>query len=98
MTGPAPVIWAVVIRVELDVDTSPEHRRAVLEEYVVPEYLELPGFLLASWLNDGVGNGLCIVEFDSEAHARAAVGPLTAVGGPAIVECGVYAVEWEASG
>jgi hypothetical protein len=98
MSEPEPDLWDVLIKVRLDMDISREHRRSVLEEYVAPEYTELPGFLLASWMNDGNGTGLCLVDFDSEEHARDAVDALTAHGGPEVIECGVYAVEFEASG
>ena len=95
---PEADVWTVVLKVKLDMDTSREHRRAILDEYVAPEIAELSGFLLASWMNDGNGTGLCLVEFDNEEHAREAVGSLTAHGGPEVLEWGVYAVEFEASG
>ena len=85
------------MKVRLDMDTSREHRQSVIEEYIVPEYRELPGFLLASWMNDGEGTGLCLVEFDSENHALAAVPALTGHGGPEVTEWGVCAVEVETS-
>jgi len=90
-------VYAVVMKVRLDMDTSREQRQSVIEEYIVPEYQELPGFQLASWMNDGEGTGLCLVEFDSEEHARAAVPALTGHGGPDVTECGVYAVEIQAT-
>jgi hypothetical protein len=94
-----PDLLAVVINVKVDMDASPEHRRSILEEYVFPEYAELPGFLLASWMNDGQRTGLCLVEFDSKQHARGALDTLTvtAHGRPEVIECGVYAIEFEAS-
>ena len=98
MNEPVSPLWAVLVKVKLDMDTSPQHRRSILEEYVVPEYRELPGFLLASWMNDGNGTGLCLVEFETEEHARGAVEALTAHGGPEVIEWSVYAVEFEASG
>jgi hypothetical protein len=51
-----PDLWAVVIKVKLDMDASPEHRRSILQEYVVPEYAELPGFL-ASWMKRRARDG-----------------------------------------
>ena len=48
---------------------------------------------MASWLNDGNGTGFCLVDFDSEDHARGAVEALA----PG-ARVGVYAVEFEASG
>jgi hypothetical protein len=49
-------------------------------------------------MNDGQGTGLCLVDFDCEQHARGAVETLTAQSGPEVIECGVYAIEFEASG
>ena len=98
MSDIEPPLWAVLIKVRLDMDTSPEHRRQILEEYIVPEYRDLPGFLLASWMNDGNGTGLCLVDFDSEENARSAIEALTASAGPEVIERGVYAIEFEASG
>lgn len=89
--------YAVVIAVKVDIDTSAAHRREALESQVVPEMMQLPGFQLASWMNDGVGSGMCHVQFDTEAHALAALGPLTTGPGPEIVSAGVYEVEYEAS-
>src|ERR1700722_6596429 len=79
-------VYAVVMKVPLDLDTSREHRKSVIEQYVVPEYQELPGFQFASWMNDGKGTGLCIVDFQSEVHPRAAVPALTGHGGPEVIE------------
>ncbi len=36
-------------------------------------------------MNDGNGTGLCLVEFDTEDHARGAVEALTAHGGPEVI-------------
>ncbi len=47
-------------------------------------------------MNDGVGTGLCIVVFDTEEHAKAAVTPLTPPNGPAVIISGIYEVEVEA--
>jgi len=97
MSEPYSGVYSVLMKVRLDMDTSLEHRRSVIAEYIVPEYQELPGFQLASWMNDGEGTGLCFVDFDSEECAREAVPALTGHGGPDIIECGVYAVEIQAS-
>jgi hypothetical protein len=97
MSEPAPAVYTVVLRVRLDMDTSREHRQSIIEEYIVPEYRELPGFRMATWMNDGEGTGLCVIEFDSEVHAREAVPAVTPHGGPEFVEWGVYSVEFEAS-
>jgi hypothetical protein len=97
MSELAPAVYTVVLRVRLDMDTSREHRQSMIEEYMVPEYWELPGFHLATWMNDGEGTDLCVIEFDSEDHTRDAVLALTRHGGPEFVEWGVYSVEFEAS-
>ena len=97
MSEPAPAVYTVVLRVRLDMDTSREHRQSIIEEYIVPEYRELPGFHMATWMNDGEGTGLCVIEFDSEEHARDAVPAVTPHGGPEFVEWGVYSVEFKAS-
>ena len=86
-----------VMKVRLDMDTSREHRQPVIEEYIVPEYRELPGFLVASWMNDGEGTGLgpCRVRLrGTRPNGRAA---LTGPGGPEVTEWGIYSVEIEAS-
>ena len=48
-------------------------------------------------MNDEEGTGLCVVDFDSEQHARAAVPALTWHVGPEVIEWGVYALEIEAT-
>ena len=42
------------------------------------------------------GTGTCVVAFDTEEHARAAVGPLMPAAGPPVITSGVYEVEIEA--
>jgi hypothetical protein len=86
---------AVVVQVRIEAGSDFEHRRAVLNEFVVPEVRALPGFRRGSWLNDGAGTGTCIVVFDSEDSARAAVGALTPANGPAVLSVGISAVEIE---
>ena len=98
MSEPESDLWVVLIKVKLDTDTSREHRRSIIEGYLAPEYTELPGFLWAWWMNDSSETGLCLVEFDTEDHARGAVQALTAHGGPEVIESGVYQIEFEASG
>ena len=97
MSELAPAVYAVVLRVLLDMNTSREHRQSMIEKYLVPEYRDLPGFHMATWMNDGDGTGLCVIEFDSEEHARDAVPAVTPHGGPEFVEWGVYSVEFKAS-
>lgn len=72
---------AVAVRVKIETDSDLAHRRSVLDDSVIPEVKELPGFQKATWMNDGPGTGLCIVVFDTQGHARAAVTPLTPANG-----------------
>ena len=87
---------AVVVQVRIAPDSDIEHRRGVLNDFVIPQVRTLPGFRNATWMNDGAGVGTCIVVFDSEENARAAVAPLTPPSGPAVISAGVHAVELEA--
>lgn len=86
---------AVVVRVRIEPGSDIEHRHAVLNDFVVPQVKALPGFRKGTWLNDGSGTGTCVVVFDTEENARAAVGPLAPANGPAVLSTGVYAVEIE---
>jgi hypothetical protein len=90
------VAYAVVVRVRIEPGSDIEHRHAILNEFVIPEVRALPGFRKGSWLNDGAGAGTCIVVFDSEENAKAAMGSLTPAGGPAVLSVGVSVVEIEA--
>jgi NADPH:quinone reductase-like Zn-dependent oxidoreductase len=47
-------------------------------------------------INDGADTGTCVVVFDTEPHAQNAIDPLTPVGGPPIITCGVHEVEVDA--
>jgi hypothetical protein len=87
---------AVVIQVKVDADSDVAHRHGILHEYVIPAVKTLPGFQKGAWMNDGVGTGMCIVVFDTEENAKAAVTPLTPPGGPAVISSAVYTVEIEA--
>ncbi|HEY5394679.1 MAG TPA: hypothetical protein VIL16_04705 [Trebonia sp.] len=87
--------YAVVVQVRIEPGSDIEHRHAILNDFVVPEVRALPGFLKGSWLNDGAGTGTCIVVFDSEDKARAAVAVLTPANGPAVLSVEVSAVEIE---
>jgi hypothetical protein len=87
---------AVAVTVKIEAGSDLAHRAKILDDYVIPEVKELPGFQKATWMNDGVGTGLCIVVFDTEEHAQAAVTPLTPPGGPAVITSGIYQVEVEA--
>jgi hypothetical protein len=45
--------YAVVLQVKIDPGLDARNRQSMLEQIVVPEVTGLPGFQLASWLNDG---------------------------------------------
>ena len=87
---------AVVIQVQLDPDGDRVHRHSILQDIVIPEAKALPGYQKGTWMNDGAGTGTCIVAFETEDQAQAAVGPLTPSVGPPVITCGVYEVEMEA--
>ena len=87
---------AVMVQVRLDPNSDIEHRRSVLNEFVIPEAKALPGFQKGTWMNDGAGAGICVVVFDSEEHAKAAVDSLAPLVGPPVISRGVYEVEVEA--
>ena len=89
--------YAVVLQVKIDPGPDDTHRQSMLEQVVVPEVTGLPGFQLASWLNDGHGTGVCLFEFDAEENARAAMEALTPPGGPVAIGSGVFAIELEAT-
>jgi hypothetical protein len=78
---------AVVIQVKIDPDSDWEHRHSILNDFILPKARALPGLEKGIWMNDGAGTGgTCVVVFDSEPHAKAAVDPLTPEGGPPISE------------
>jgi hypothetical protein len=87
---------AVVIQVNIDPDSGREHRRSILNDFVLPEARALPGFEKGIWMNDGAGTGTCVAIFDTELHAKDAIDPLTPDGGPPIIACAVHEVEVEA--
>jgi hypothetical protein len=90
--------YAVVLQVKIDPGLDHRHRQSMLEQVVVPEVTGLPGFQLASWLNDGEGTGVCLFEFDAEENARAAMEALTPPGGPVAIGSGIFVIELEAAG
>lgn len=90
--------YAVVLQVKIDPDHDARRGQSPLEHEIVPEVTGLPGFQLASWLNDGEGTGLCLFEFDAEENARSAMAVLTPPGGPVAVGSGVFAIELEVAG
>jgi hypothetical protein len=87
---------AVVVEVTIDPDSDRAHRLSVLNEFVLPEARSLPGFEGGIWMHDRAGTGTCVVLFDTDEHARAALVPLTRPGGPPIVRSGVHEVELRA--
>lgn len=63
-------MYAVVVRVKIN-DLGPA--RELLASQVVPQVSAAPGFQAGYWTSDEAqSNGLSMVVFDSEAHARAA--------------------------
>ena len=87
---------AVVVQVRIEPDSDIENRHAVLNDFVIPQVRALPGFRKSIWMNDGAGVGTCVVVFDTEQSARAAVAPLTPANGPAVISAGVHEIEVEA--
>ena len=85
--------YAAVIRVKIAPDSDRDHRHSILNDFVIPEARALPGFEKGTWMNDASGTGTCIVVFDTEEHARAAIVPLTPAGGPPVIDSDVHEVE-----
>jgi hypothetical protein len=83
------------VRVRIEPGSDVEHRHAILNDFVIPQVRALPGFRSGTWLNDGAGCGTCVVVFDSEDNAKAALAPLTPANGPAVLGVAVCAVEIE---
>ncbi len=46
---------AVAVTVKIEADSELAHRRRILDDSVIPEVKELPGFQKATWMNDGTG-------------------------------------------
>ena len=84
---------AAVIRVKIGPGSDREHRHSILNDFVIPEVRALAGFQKGLWMNDGNGTGTCIVVFDTEEHAIAAIEPLTPAGGPPVIGSDVHEVE-----
>ncbi len=87
---------AVVITVKLDPDSDIEHRHSILNDFVIPAAKALPGFQRGTWMYDGAGTGTCVVVFDTESNAKAALNPLTPAAGPVVISSGIHQVEIEA--
>ena len=87
---------AVLVQVRIDQTSDIEHRRSVLTEFVIPEVKRLPGFEKGMWLNDGAGVGTCIVEFDTNDQAVAALEVLAPANGPEVTATAICRVEIEA--
>jgi hypothetical protein len=90
------VAYAAVIQVKIDSDSDRQHRHSILNDFVIPESRALPGFQKGMWMNDGSGTGTCIVVFDTQENATAAIAPLTPAGGPPVIRSDVHEVEAEA--
>jgi hypothetical protein len=88
--------YAAVIQVKIDSDSDRQHRHSILNDFVIPEARALPGFQKGMWMNDGSGTGTCIVVFDTQEHAAAAMVPLSPAGGPEVIRGDVHEVEAEA--
>ena len=88
--------YAAVIQVKIDPDSDRKHRHSILNDFVIPEAKALRGFERGMWMNDGSGTGTCIVVFDTEEHATAAIVPLTPAAGPPVIRSDVHEVEAEA--
>lgn len=88
--------YAAVIQVKIGPGSDREHRHSILNNFVIPEARALPGFEKGMWMNDGSGTGTCIVVFDTEEHATAAIVPLTPAGGPQVIRSDVHEIEVEA--
>jgi len=84
------------MQVKIDADSDTAHRHAILDEFGIPDVKTLPGFTRGTWMNDGAGEGICIIVFETEENAKAAVGHLTSPPGPAVISCRIYQVEIEA--
>jgi len=85
--------YATVIQVKIDQDSDRKHRHSILNDFVIPAARALPGFEKGMWMNDGSGTGTCVVVFDTEEHAVAAIVPLTPAGGPPVIGSDVHEVE-----
>jgi hypothetical protein len=93
--GVGNVAYAVLIQVAIEPDSDRSHRHSILNDFVIPEAKTLPGFQKGTWMNNGAGIGTCLLVFKTEADARSALAPMTAEGGPPILNVGVYEIEVE---
>ncbi len=90
--------YAAVIQVKIDPASDREHGHSILNDFVIPEARELPGFENGMWHNDGSGTGMCVAVFDTDEHAGAAILPLTPAGGPPVIGSAVHEVEVQVKG
>jgi hypothetical protein len=80
------------MHVELSEEGGPEEGLRMLREQVVPHAKSQPGFQNGTWMNHE-GQGMGVVVFDSEQHAKAAMDQLRPPpGGPVLVSCDMYEV------
>lgn len=87
--------FAAFIQVEVDPSSDIEHRRSILNQFILPELKMLPGFTGAIWLNDQQGVGTCIAQFETNEQAMQSLDVLSPSNGPRVLHSGTCAVELE---
>lgn len=86
---------AVVLQVSLVGDA--DEGMKMLDDVIIPHVSSLEGFQRGTWMHDGQGAGMAVVQFDSEAKAKQAVDAMKPPpGGPGLTDVAVYAVAREA--
>jgi hypothetical protein len=88
--------YAALVQVEVDPGSDVVHRHSILNEFIVPQLRDLPGFASAQWLNDGKGVGTCVVQFDSREQAERSLEVITPSNGPRVLKAAICEVELEA--
>ena len=69
----------VVVRVTIE---DFDRGREALEQHVVPQVKQAPGFVAGYWSrSDDASNGLGVIAFESEENARAVAGMIESEGG-----------------
>ena len=88
---------AVVMKVKLPQDGSPDDAQRMLEEIVIPLAKSQAGFKNGTWLHDGKGNGMGVIVFATAENAESAQGALKPPpGGPQLVSSELYEVGGQA--
>jgi hypothetical protein len=88
--------FAVVLQVDLSGGAREEGMK-MLNELVIPHVKSQPGFVRGAWMNKSGNDGMAVVVFDTEDHARGAVDPMKPPpGGPTLRSIEVYEVFAEA--